>query len=49
MESISVDFCGDGEAAAEGAHLSSFAYKDLKGKKNPVVTITSLGEDEDKK
>ncbi|KAK4291003.1 hypothetical protein Pmani_036135 [Petrolisthes manimaculis] len=40
VDSVVVDGCGDGEAAAEGAHLSSFTYQDLKAKKKPIPTIT---------
>ncbi|XP_071512966.1 cytosol aminopeptidase-like isoform X3 [Panulirus ornatus] len=39
INKILVDPCGDGEAAAEGAHLSTFKYQDLKSNKKPIPTV----------
>ncbi|XP_047500081.1 cytosol aminopeptidase-like isoform X3 [Penaeus chinensis] len=45
MSRIQVDPCGDAEAAAEGAHLVTFKYQELKAKKKPVPTIECLVKD----
>ncbi|KAK3851450.1 hypothetical protein Pcinc_041900 [Petrolisthes cinctipes] len=47
VDSVGVDVCGDGEAAAEGAHLASFIYQDLKTKKKPIPTITCLDHNDE--
>ncbi|XP_042872445.1 cytosol aminopeptidase-like isoform X2 [Penaeus japonicus] len=44
---IQVDPCGDAESAAEGAHLSSFKYQELKAKKKPVPTLECLAKDDE--
>lgn len=45
---IQVDPCGDAESAAEGAHLSSFKYQELKAKKKPVPTLECLAKDDER-
>lgn len=46
LKSIHVDPCGDGEAAAEGAHLAAFKYQDLKSKKKESPVISCFQEDD---
>ena len=44
LKSIQVDLCGDGEAAAEGAHLAAFKYQDLKSKKKESPLMSCFEE-----
>lgn len=46
LKSVRIDPCGDGEAAAEGAHLAAFKYQDLKSKKKESPVISCLQEDD---
>nr|XP_053636614.1 cytosol aminopeptidase-like [Cherax quadricarinatus] len=39
ISKILVDPCGDDEAAAEGAHLATFKYQELKSNKKAVPTV----------
>lgn len=48
MSRIQVDPCGDAEAAAEGAHLATFKYQELKAKKKPVPTLECLVKDNER-
>ncbi|XP_042216303.1 cytosol aminopeptidase-like isoform X2 [Homarus americanus] len=48
ISKILVDSCGDGEAAAEGAHLAVFKYQDLKSKKKPIPTVQCFTEDNER-
>ena len=47
IEEVLVDDCGDGEAAAEGAHLALWSYDALKAKKETLksLKINLLNED----
>jgi len=44
VDTVTVDACGDAEAAAEGATLASFLYQDMKTTKKPRPTVASLAE-----
>ena len=39
IEEVLVDDCGDGEAAAEGAHLALWSYDALKAKKETLKAL----------
>ena len=49
IEEVLVDDCGDGEAAAEGAHLALWSYDALKAKKETlkVLNIKPLNQEDD--
>ena len=49
IEEVLVDDCGDGEAAAEGAHLALWSYDALKAKKETLkaLNIKPLNQEDD--
>ena len=49
IEEVLVDDCGDGEAAAEGAHLALWSYDALKAKKETLkaLNIKPLSQEDD--
>ena len=44
LDAVHVDFCGDSEAAAEGAELSKFLYQDLKSKQKTFPKILPFSD-----
>lgn len=46
LSRVSVDPCGDGEAAAEGATLAGFLYQDLKAKKKTRPPVFCSEDDQ---
>ncbi|CAG0893538.1 unnamed protein product [Cyprideis torosa] len=42
---VTIDPCGDPEAAAEGVYLSTFVFEELKEKKKQAITFQVLGRE----